>query len=119
MGRGAGNASTEVIACYLNTRYGREYDLGIIFDIIENYIIPLKPTVTWGYDLPMFICGAEGSHVDNIFHLQENVKCSSKEMYQIISNMSVSKRKRYGTNYSKTDFSELEAACKKYFGDRR
>lgn len=119
MGRGAGNASTEVIASYLNTKYGKKYDLGVIFDTIEKHILPFKSSVTWGYDLPMFVCGAEGSHVDNIFYLQKNVKCGSKEMMQIISSMDTSKRKRYGSNYSKTDFSDLEKACKNYLGDGR
>lgn len=119
MGRGAGNASTEIIASYLNKKHNKNYDVGILFDTIEKYIIPCIGTVKWGYDLPMFICGTEGSHVDNIFYLQKNISCSSKEILQIISSMEISKRRRYGSNYSKTDFSELERACEKYLGERR
>ncbi len=119
MGRGAGNASTEVIASYLNKKYGKKYDMGTLFGTIENYIIPSMKAAKWGYDLPMFICGTEGAHVDNIFYLQKNLPCSSKEMLQIISSMDISARKRYGLNYSKTDFSELEKACEKYLVGRR
>ncbi len=110
MGRGAGNASTEVIASYLNKKYCKNYDLGILFDTIEENIIPLKPLVTWGYDLPMFICGEESSHVDNVYYLKKNKNCTSREIYKVIKSMDISKRKRYSKNYSKSDFSELEKA---------
>ncbi len=110
MGRGAGNASTEVVANYLNMKYAAKYDLGILFDAIEKHIVTLPSSVAWGYDLPMFICGVLKSHVDNINYLKKNTDCSPREIYQIISGMEVSKRKRYGANYSKTDFTELEKA---------
>lgn len=108
MGRGAGNASTEVLASYINGKYGKQYDIGILFDTIERFILPYNNTVKWGYDLPMFVCGIKGSHVDNIFHLQKNTQLSSNDIMRVISNLDYSHRKRYGTNYSKTDFTELE-----------
>jgi hypothetical protein len=119
MGRGAGNASTEIIASYLNTKYGKKYDLGILFDTIEKQIISLPSSATWGYDLPMFICGSKSSHVDNITYLQNKYHCGAREIYQIISSMHISNRKRYGSSYSKTDFSELEKAYTKFLDDRR
>jgi len=119
MGRGAGNASTEVIAGYLNKKCKYSYDLGMLFETIEKYIIPCMLTAKWGYELPMFVCGYMEAHVDNIFYLQKNISCTSRDMLQIIENLSSLKRKRYGTNYSKTNFSDLEQAYKKHLGDRR
>lgn len=112
MGRGAGNASTEVIASYLNKKHGKKYDIGQLFTTIESFIIPAMRVAKWGYDLPMFVCGTEGAHVDNIFYLEKNTPCSSKDVLRIISSMEPSARKRYGSNYSKTDFSELEKHIK-------
>lgn len=108
MGRGAGNASTEVIASYLNQKYNANYDVGALFDTIQKYIIPIRLTVTWGYDLPMFICGTESCHVDNIKYLRDNKNCSIKQINDILKGMDISNRKRYGSNYSKTDFMQLE-----------
>lgn len=108
MGRGAGNACTETLVNYLNTKYGMNYDLSVLFDTIEKYIMPLRQTIHWGYDMPMFICGCMSSHVDNVYYLQGQAKCSAKDMYEVISGMDLEKRKRYGTNYSKTDFSEAQ-----------
>jgi 4-hydroxy 2-oxovalerate aldolase len=114
MGRGAGNASTEAIAGYLNAKHKKSYDLGVLFDTIEKYIIPCAFKVKWGYDLFMFVCGEEGSHVDNIFHLQQKMRCSARQMYEIIKSIDSVKRKRYGKSYSKTDFTELEEAYNKF-----
>lgn len=116
MGRGAGNASTEVLASYLNEKHNMNYNIGVLFDTIEKYIIPYQDTVKWGYDLPMFICGTKGSHVDNIKYLQMNRPCSSKEVLDVISRLNTSQRKRYGANYSKNDFTELEKVLREKYG---
>lgn len=119
MGRGAGNASTEVIAAYLNKKYEGKYDVGILFDTIERYIIPTMQSAKWGYDLPMFICGIEGAHVDNIFYLQKHIQCSANEILQVISSLNNGKRKRYGANYSKSSFADLQEACDILIGNKR
>ncbi len=113
MGRGAGNAATELLATFLNDKYGYDYDIPVLLETIEKYIVPLKENLSWGYDLPMFICGARHSHVDNISYLK-NKGCSINDMYQIINNLPQEKRTRYGSNYSKTDFSVLEKEYSNY-----
>ena len=119
MGRGAGNACTEEIVNFLNTRYGKSYDLGVLLETIEKYIIPLKQTVCWGYDMPMFICGSESSHVDNIYYLQKNMNCTYKDMYEVLHGMDIENRKRYGTGYSKSDFTILQDAYNAYKNERK
>lgn len=116
MGRGAGNASTEVIASYLNQRHGKNYNLEAIFETIETYIIPCisnSEVNNWGYDLSMFVCGIFGSHVDNVFHINKQSNLPASKLYKTISLLDESARKRYGKNYSKTDFSKLDRLCEK------
>lgn len=114
MGRGAGNASTELIAGYLNERCGMNYNIPVLLDTIDKYIVPIKENIHWGYDLPMFVCGMEHAHVDNIYYLQKNTGCTARGMYEVLKTMPISQRTRYGTNYSKTDFSNLQIAYDKY-----
>lgn len=111
MGRGAGNAATEVIASYLNENYGSSYGLGFLFDAIDEYVAPLKAKTLWGYDLPMLTCGLLGAHVDNVFHLRQAADLTSAMQFDIISRLEQNQRKRYGKNYSKSDFSILDAAA--------
>lgn len=108
MGRGAGNACTEAVANLLNKRYGKHYNLPALLDTIERYIVPLRKSVVWGYDMPMFICGALGSHVDNIYYLEQHTDSTLREMYDVVGSMTPDMRKRYGKGYKKGDFSLLE-----------
>lgn len=119
MGRGAGNASTELLACYLNKYYEADYNIPILLDTIQKYIAPLRDHVHWGYDLPMFVCGTEHAHVDNIYYLANNTECTARTMYEVLKTMSVSQRTRYGIGYDKTDFTNLQKAYDKYKKESR
>lgn len=119
MARGAGNACTEAIAAYVNSRYNGRYNLPALFETIEKHIVPVKKENEWGYDIPMLICGVQKSHVDNISWLEKNTDCDYSDMYQVIGKLEPEKRKRYGKNYSKTDFSLLENAYKSYKGGEK
>ena len=114
MGRGAGNASTELLASYINKYHGGNYKINALLDTIHTYIDPLREEIHWGYDLPMFVCGTEHAHVDNVYYLHKNTEATPTDMYEVIKTMPVSQRTRYGTGYSKTDFSNLQAAFEKY-----
>lgn len=114
MGRGAGNASTELLASYLNKHHGADYNIPVLLDTIQKYIEPLCKHIHWGYDLPMFVCGTEHAHVDNVYYLQKKTDCTARGMYEVIKNMPIPQRTRYGTGYSKTDFTNLQAAYDDY-----
>lgn len=114
MARGAGNSCTEEIAAYINSRFGGKYNISVLLETIENYIVPVKQKVQWGYDAPMLICGIEGAHVDNINYLNNNTDCDYKDMYEVINQLEPGQRKRYGANYSKTDFTLLQNAYDEY-----
>lgn len=114
MGRGAGNASTELLASYLNEHHGANYNIPILLDTIQTFIDPIRNQVHWGYDLPMYICGTEHAHVDNVYYLAKETDCTAREMYEIIKSMPVSQRTRYGVGYSKNDFSKLNSAYEEF-----
>lgn len=114
MGRGAGNASTELLAAYLNEKCGANYNIPILLDTIDKYISPMREAVYWGYDLPMYVCGVAHAHVDNVYHLQKSGNYSSRDMYEIIRSLPTNKRTRYGMGYSKSDFTDLDIASELY-----
>lgn len=118
MGRGAGNARTELLASYLNQYHGANYNIPLLLDIIQKYIDPLRNHIHWGYDLSMFVCGAEHAHVDNVYYLQKNTNCTPRGMYEVIRTMPISQRTRYGSGYSKTDFTNLQKAFDVYDKNR-
>lgn len=114
MGRGAGNAKTELLADYINKHCSAKYDIQKLLETIDEYITPILNNIHWGYDLPMYICGTMHAHVDNVYHLKGAYDCSANEMYDIVEALSPQQRTRYGTGYSKTDFSVLDSLYSDY-----
>lgn len=114
MGRGAGNARTELLADFLNKKCGGQYNIPILLETIDRYIVPLQGDIHWGYDLPMYICGTVHSHVDNVYHLEKAYGCTANEMFDLIRGLTPAQRTRYGTGYSKTDFSALDKRYREY-----
>ncbi|WP_051525830.1 hypothetical protein [Butyrivibrio proteoclasticus] len=114
MGRGAGNARTELLADYINKHCGGHYDLHKLLKTIDEYITPILEDVHWGYDLPMYVCGTKHSHVDNVYHLKKAHNCTPNEMLDVVEKLSPQQRTRYGTGYSKTDFSVLDKTYDEY-----
>lgn len=114
MGRGAGNAKTELLAEYINKYCDGNYNVKKLLETIDKYIVPVLNDIHWGYDLPMCICGIKHSHVDNVYHLKKEYGCTTNEIYEIIDNLSEQQRTRYGINYCKTDFSVLDSVYNLY-----
>ncbi len=114
MGRGAGNAKTELLADYINKHCNGKYDIQKLLLTIDTYITPVLNDIHWGYDLPMYICGTKHSHVDNVYYLKKQFGCTANEMYDVIESLSPQQRTRYGTGYSKTDFSVLDKKYQEY-----
>lgn len=114
MGRGAGNAKTELLADYLNKHCGTDYNVQALLETIDKFIIPVVDHIHWGYDLPMFICGTKHSHVDNVNHLKKMAGCSIRDIYNVVDSLSPQQRTRYGEGYSKTDFSQLDTKYHEY-----
>ncbi len=114
MGRGAGNAKTELLADYLNKHCGTSYNVQVLLETIDKYIVPILDHVQWGYDLPMFICGTKHSHVDNVNHLKQTTDASITDIFNVIEILTPQQRTRYGAGYSKTDFSQLDICFENY-----
>lgn len=88
MGRGAGNATTELVANYLNQKHNGNYDMNIIMDAIDMYMNYFMEHNTWGYSTPYFIAGMYCAHVNNIAYLLKNHRTSAKDMRNIVESLS-------------------------------
>ncbi len=102
MGRGAGNATTELIANYLNTKCGTHYDMNAIMDAIDIYMKPFEENFSWGYSTEYCIAGMYCCHVNNIAYLTKNHRTSARDMRNIIESLTEEDRRKY-------DYDLLEA----------
>ena len=95
MGRGAGNATTELVANYLNKKCNCHYNVDAIMDAIDVYMGYYQEKYQWGYSTAYCIAGMYCCHVNNIAYLLKNHRTSSKDMRLIIESLSPDDRKKY------------------------
>ncbi len=95
MGRGAGNATTELVTSYLNRKHHGNYDLNAVMDAIDIYMSGYHEKYEWGYSTPYFIAGMYQCHVNNIAYLLKNHRTNAKDMRSIIESLSVEDRRKY------------------------
>ena len=95
MGRGAGNACTELVASFLNRKYCRDYDIDIILDTIDIYMSRFMNNYEWGYSIPYYISWTYCAHVNNIAYLLRQHKTRAKDMKNIIERLTYEKRITY------------------------
>lgn len=102
MGRGAGNATTELVASYLNRKCGCNYSMYHILDAIDLYMQFFKENYSWGYSTANFIAGLYCCHVNNIAYLRKNHRTNARDMNDIIESLDPLDRRKY-------DYDLLEA----------
>lgn len=95
MGRGAGNATTELVANYLNRKQHCNFDMNAIMDAIDMYMEYFQENYTWGYSTRYCIAGMYCCHVNNIAYLMNNHRTTAKDMRNIIASLSDAERKKY------------------------
>lgn len=95
MGRGAGNATTELVANYINNKYHGNYDMDAILDAIDMYMDGISAKYSWGYSTSYFIAGMYQCHVNNIAYLKKNHRTTAKDMRNVIAALSVEERRHY------------------------
>jgi len=95
MGRGAGNATTELVVSYLNRKCGCHYDMDAVMDAIDVYMGYFMENYSWGYSTPYFIAGLYCCHVNNIAYLLKNHRTNTKDMRNIIKSLNPEDRKKY------------------------
>ena len=106
MGRGAGNATTELVAAYINRRNYGNYDMNAVMDAIDMYMSGFQERYTWGYSTPYFISGMYQCHVNNIAYLTTNHRTNARDMRNIIESLSVDERRKYDYNLLESKYLE-------------
>lgn len=59
MGRGAGNCYMESLLAFLKNP---KYNLAVVMDFIEKYMLDMKKEYAWGFDIPYLLTGVFNSH---------------------------------------------------------
>ena len=98
MGRGAGNTPTELIAQYMVSKLGYNYNIDSLLDVIDDYMDGIRARCSWGYSTSFFVAGSYSAHVNNISYLTEKNSIRSKDIRYILNTIGPEARKRYDYN---------------------
>lgn len=117
MGRGAGNTPTELVAQYMVSQLGYNYEIDEILDIIDGYMDNIRSRCHWGYTTPYFVAGCYSAHVNNIAYLSQKNSIHYKDIRYILNKIGAVARKRYDyelleqtyMNYLESDIDDSEA----------
>lgn len=94
MGRGAGNACTELLVHYIN-KGDKTYDIDKVLDTIDVYMSQFLEDKQWEYSVPYFLAGMYGCHVNNVIYLTREHRVKNKDMRSIFNSLSKDKRIQY------------------------
>jgi len=97
MGRGAGILPTELIAQYLNTNCGKNYNVEYITQAADRFIRPLEIKYKWGYSYPFYLSARNRCHPNYAKFLIDNYDFSFEEMDKIFHKIPEDEK----TNFSK------------------
>lgn len=107
MGRIPGNLCTEIISDYMNSRYGCNYNNDILYQIIGEYIEPIKQEISWGYSPAYFISARLNMHRSYAEYILKKQEFSLYEICQILKSIDKSMRSEFHNKH-------LEEKCEEY-----
>lgn len=84
MGRVPGNLSIELIMDFLNRNYQADYDIDYVLDAIEEHILPIKKTETWGYQTEYFLSAKYNLHRNYAEYFQGKGNLTTKEIKYLL-----------------------------------
>ncbi|WP_349688861.1 aldolase catalytic domain-containing protein [Campylobacter coli] len=99
MGKGAGNANTELILSYLNEKFKTNYDIDQILEIIDIYISKEKEQNPWGYSLLYYLAAITKTHHSYVRFLLNKKTLSIKSVKEILTSLIEDKRMVYDEKY--------------------
>lgn len=85
MGKSAGNACTELIAMYMNERFGKQYDINQIQEAIDIDITKEFAKKEWGYRPLFYVSALNECHPNYVTYLMEKKTLSIKQINEILS----------------------------------
>ena len=85
MGRGAGNAQTELLAIELEKNQDKSISLVPLLSLIDNYFTPLKQKYAWGMNSYYYLAGKHGIHPSYIQEMLSDSRYKPDDILAVIA----------------------------------
>lgn len=88
MGRGAGNLNLELFTEFMNEKYGTNYNIAPMLEIMDEYLSDIYRTRFWGYSLPLYLSATMGCHPNYAIYLAEKNTLPVKAFGELLQSIS-------------------------------
>lgn len=95
IGRGAGNLNLELIETYLNSQWGKHYDVLPVLDLYERYVKDIYKIEPWGYSVPFFLTACYNGNPNFARYLGNQLHLGADEIRYILSHLTETDRIMY------------------------
>lgn len=107
MGKSAGNCASELLMMHLNEKYGTDYDIDQVLEILDTDLMSVYQKHYWGYKYNFFISALQNCHPSYVEYLLNKKTLSVSAINEILSQIPNDKKLLYSESY-------IEDAYEKY-----
>lgn len=108
MGKSAGNAPIELIAMYLNDRYGKNYNTSQFLEAIDSNIMNFYKMMTWGYSMFFYLAASNDCHPSYVSYLMDKRTLSVQAINEILGKLTGEKKLLYDKDYVERLYKEYQ-----------
>ena len=129
MGKSAGNAPIELIAMYMNSNLGKNYDISQFLEAIDANITSFYTPATWGYNMFFYLAASNDCHPTYVSDLMKKKTLSVKQINELLGRLQGDKKLLYDKKYMEQLYLEYQEndiddtlavqALKELFGSRK
>lgn len=88
IGRGAGNLNLEIIAKYMNERYGKDYDLCFMLEVYDKYIAEIYKKEQWGYSVPFLLTATYRANPGITRYMTDELHLNTDQIRYVLEHLS-------------------------------
>ncbi len=108
MGKGAGNAPIELLAMYMNSHFGRNFDISQMLETIDVSIMNIYLKLPWGYSLKYFLAASNDCHPNYVQHLMQKRTLSVKSVNEILDSIAPKEKLAYNAEHIEALYREYQ-----------
>ena len=109
MGKSAGNTASELIAMHMNERYGTDYDINQILEILDTDLMAIYKKHFWGYKYIFYISAMQKCHPNYVQCLLDKKTLSVTSINEILSRIPKDKKLLFDAQYIEEAYIEYQS----------
>lgn len=99
MGKGAGNAPTELVMMYLNQARGKQYQVSQVLEAIDGSLSQFCKQPAWGYSLFYYLAASNDCHPSYVADLMNKRTLSVRSVNELLGRLEGEKKLLYDKEY--------------------